>query len=38
VDGSITVREGHDIANAVKQTIMWAKPAVYNVLMHVEPA
>jgi hypothetical protein len=33
VDGSITVRESHDIAHAVKQTIMRAKPAVYNVLV-----
>ncbi|RYE91246.1 MAG: cation transporter [Cytophagaceae bacterium] len=38
VDGGITVREGHDIAHAVKQAIMRAKPAVYNVLVHVEPA
>ena len=38
VDGGITVREGHDIAHAVKQAIMQDKPAVYNVLVHVEPA
>ncbi|WP_375436151.1 cation diffusion facilitator family transporter [uncultured Hymenobacter sp.] len=37
VDGSISVREGHVIAHAVKATIMKAKPAVYNVLVHVEP-
>ena len=38
VDGTINVREGHDIAHAVKATIMQAKPAVYNVLVHIEPA
>lgn len=38
VDGSISVREGHDIAHAVKAAIMQAKPAVYNVLVHIEPA
>lgn len=38
VDGGISVREGHDIAHAVKATIMRAKPAVYNVLVHIEPS
>jgi cation diffusion facilitator family transporter len=38
VDGSISVREGHDIAHAVKASIMRAKPAVYDVLVHIEPA
>ncbi|SHM24241.1 cation diffusion facilitator family transporter [Hymenobacter psychrotolerans] len=38
VDGSISVREGHAIAHAVKAAIMQAKPAVYNVLVHIEPA
>jgi cation diffusion facilitator family transporter len=37
VDGDISVREGHDIAHAVKATIMQAKPAVYDVLVHIEP-
>jgi cation diffusion facilitator family transporter len=37
VDGSISVREGHNIAGAVKAAIMRAKPAVYNVLVHIEP-
>ena len=37
VDGNISVREGHAIAHAVKATIMQAKPAVYNVLVHIEP-
>lgn len=37
VDGRISVREGHDIAHAVKAVIMQAKPAVYNVLVHIEP-
>ena len=38
VDGTISVREGHAIAHAVKTTIIHAKPAVYNVLVHIEPA
>jgi cation diffusion facilitator family transporter len=38
VDGKISVREGHAIAHAVKATIMQAKPAVYNVLVHIEPS
>ncbi|MDB5234388.1 MAG: cation diffusion facilitator family transporter [Hymenobacter sp.] len=38
VDGSISVREGHDIAHKVKAAIMQAKPAVYNVLVHIEPS
>jgi cation diffusion facilitator family transporter len=37
VNGSISVREGHAIAGAVKATIKQARPAVYNVLVHVEP-
>ncbi|GAB3318986.1 cation diffusion facilitator family transporter [Hymenobacter humi] len=38
VDGAISVREGHAIAGAVKATIKQARPAVYNVLVHIEPA
>lgn len=37
VDGHISVREGHNIAGAVKAAIKQAKPAVYNVLVHIEP-
>jgi len=37
VDGGISVREGHAIAGAVKAAIKRARPAVYNVLVHVEP-
>jgi len=37
VDGTISVREGHAIAGAVKAAIKRAKPAVYNVLVHIEP-
>lgn len=37
VDGTISVQEGHAIAHAVKAAIMAAKPAVYNVLVHIEP-
>lgn len=37
VDGTISVREGHAIAHAVKAAIMAAKPAIYDVLVHIEP-
>jgi divalent metal cation (Fe/Co/Zn/Cd) transporter len=37
VDGMRTVTEGHDIAHRVKDAIMAAKPAVYDVLTHIEP-
>ncbi|MGA0557811.1 cation diffusion facilitator family transporter [Larkinella sp. VNQ87] len=38
VPGDLTVRQGHDIAHAVKRAIMDQKPAIYDVLIHVEPA
>ncbi|HEY2344028.1 MAG TPA: cation diffusion facilitator family transporter, partial [Chthoniobacteraceae bacterium] len=38
VDASLTVREGHEIAHAVKDAIRTANPAVADVLVHVEPA
>ena len=37
VDGTISVREGHAIAHAVKAAITRAKPAIYDVLVHIEP-
>ena len=37
VNGKISVREGHNIAGAVKAAIIKAKLAVYNVLVHIEP-
>lgn len=37
VPGDLTVRQGHDIAHAVKRAIMEQKPAVYDVLIHIEP-
>jgi len=37
VDGDISVREGHDIAHAVKRVILNANPRIYDVLIHVEP-
>ena len=36
-DGTISVREGHAMAGAVKAAIKRAKPAVYSVLVHIEP-
>ncbi|GAB3756765.1 cation diffusion facilitator family transporter [Spirosoma pomorum] len=38
VPGQLTVTEGHAIAHAVKDAILKAKPAVYDVLIHIEPA
>lgn len=38
VPGDLTVRQGHDIAHAVKAAILTAKPSVYDVLIHIEPA
>ena len=35
VDGTISVQKGHAIAGAVKAAIKQAKPAVYNVLVHI---
>lgn len=37
VDGNLSVRIGHDIAHAVKNAILKAKPNVYDVLTHIEP-
>jgi len=37
VDGEITVREGHDIAHALKDKLMYELPELANILIHVEP-
>jgi len=37
VDPDKTVREGHDIATAVKTAIIGKKPEVRSVLVHIEP-
>jgi len=37
VPANLTVKQGHDIAHAVKRAIMAEKPAVYDVLIHIEP-
>ncbi len=37
VDGTLSVREGHDIAHKVKAVILQANPRIYDVLTHVEP-
>jgi len=37
VDGSITVREGHAIADAVESQIMSEIPEVLDVVIHVDP-
>ncbi|GAB4011919.1 cation transporter [Spirosoma sp. KCTC 42546] len=38
VPGHLTVSQGHEIAHAVKAAILEARPAVYDVLVHIEPA
>lgn len=37
VDGSISVREGHEIAHRVKNRLIHSKLHIYDVLVHVEP-
>lgn len=38
VDGSLSVREGHDIAHAVKDTLLASVPhAITDVAVHIEP-
>ena len=38
VNGSISVRDGHDIAHEVKHAIQAMDPRIADVLVHVEPA
>jgi cation diffusion facilitator family transporter len=38
VDRNITVKEGHDIAHALKRKLMVYKPEIADVLIHVEPS
>ena len=38
VDGSISVRAGHDIAHKVKDAIKQTNTRIADVLVHVEPA
>lgn len=37
VDGSLTVEEGHDISENVRQRLIRKGPHVFDVLVHVEP-
>ena len=37
VDGSITVKEGHEIAHDVKDVLLREMPEIADVLIHVEP-
>ncbi len=37
VNENLNVRQGHDIAHRVKDTIRAAKPEIYDVLVHIEP-
>lgn len=38
VDGTLSVRDGHDIARGVKLTIRTSYPNVAEVLVHIEPS
>lgn len=38
VDGGVSVRQGHDIAHAVKDTLLVSPLAIGDVVVHVEPA
>lgn len=37
VDAKITVKEGHDLAHKLKDTLLEKMPQIGNVLIHVEP-
>jgi cation diffusion facilitator family transporter len=37
VDGNLTVKEGHDIAHQLKDTLRTELPALGHVLIHIEP-
>lgn len=37
VNGNLTVREGHDIAHALKNTLKMKLPQLGNILIHIEP-
>ena len=37
VKGTLTVKEGHDIAHQLKDTLLKKIPAIENVLIHIEP-
>ena len=37
VDGTISVRDGHDIAHEVKRAIQGTDPRITDVLVHIEP-
>jgi divalent metal cation (Fe/Co/Zn/Cd) transporter len=38
VDGSISVREGHEIADKVENSIISGLPEVVDVVVHVDPS
>jgi cation diffusion facilitator family transporter len=37
VDGNLSVRQGHDIAGAVKRRLIKGGPNIVDVLVHIEP-
>ncbi|HLA68884.1 MAG TPA: cation diffusion facilitator family transporter [Bacteroidota bacterium] len=38
VDGSISVRKGHDIARQVREALRQSNPSIAEVLIHIEPS
>ena len=38
VEGQMTVRQGHEISETVKQTLMARYPKIIDVMVHLEPA
>lgn len=38
IEAQLSVQQGHEIASAVKLSLMEAHPEVFNVLVHIEPA
>ncbi len=38
VDGQLTVIQGHDISEQVKETLIKANPKIIDVMVHLEPA
>jgi len=37
VDGDLTVRRGHEISHLVKDCLMDSRPAIHDVVVHIEP-
>jgi divalent metal cation (Fe/Co/Zn/Cd) transporter len=38
VDGDLTLREAHEVADAIEEAVRRAHPEVVDVVVHLEPA